>query len=25
VERDLYFEPMRASEVWKQLNDGKHV
>ena len=25
IERDLYFEPMKASEVWKQLNDGKHV
>ena len=25
IERDLYFEPMKAIEVWKQLNDGKHV
>ena len=25
IERDLYFEPMKANEVWKQLNDGKHV
>jgi hypothetical protein len=25
IERDLMFEPMKASEVWKQLNDGKHV
>ena len=25
IERDLYFEPMKASEVWEQLNDGKHV
>ena len=25
VERDKYFEPMKASDVWEQLNDGKHV
>ena len=25
IERDLMFEPMKASEVWEQLNDGKHV
>ena len=25
IERDTLFEPMKASEVWKQLNDGKHV
>ena len=25
IERDLYFKPMKASEVWEQLNDGKHV
>ena len=25
IERDLHFEPMKASEVWEQLNDGKHV
>ena len=25
IERDLYFEPIKASEVWEQLNDGKHV
>ena len=25
IERDLYFEPMKASDVWEQLNDGKHV
>ena len=25
IERDLYFEPMKASEVWEQLNNGEHV
>ena len=25
IERDLYFEPMKASEVWEQLNKGEHV
>ena len=25
IERDLYFEPMKAKDVWEQLNDGKHV
>ena len=25
VERDKYSEPMKASDVWEQLNDGKHV
>ena len=25
IERDTLFEPMKASEVWEQLNDGKHV
>ena len=25
IERDRYFEPMKASKVWEQLNDGKHV
>ena len=25
VERDLYFEPMKASEVWEQLNKGEFV
>ena len=25
VERDKYFEPMKASDVWEQLNDGNHV
>ena len=25
VERDLYFKPMKASEVWEQLNNGEHV
>ena len=25
IERDLYFEPMKASEVWEQLNKGEFV
>ena len=25
VERDKYFEPMKASDVWEQLNKGEHV
>ena len=25
VERDLYFEPMRAKDVWDALNRGEHV
>ena len=25
IERDLYFEPMKAKDVWEQLNNGKHV
>ena len=25
IERDLMFEPMKASEVWEQLNKGEHV
>ena len=25
LERDLYFEPMKAKDVWEQLNNGKHV
>ena len=25
IERDTLFEPMKASDVWAQLNDGKHV
>ena len=25
IERDTLFEPMKASKVWEQLNDGKHV
>ena len=25
IERDLSFEPMKASEVWKQLNNGEWV
>ena len=25
IERDLYFEPMKASEVWEQLNKGEWV
>ena len=25
IERDLSFEPMKASEVWEQLNKGEHV
>ena len=25
LQRDLYFEPMKAKDVWEQLNDGKHV
>ena len=25
IERDTLFEPMKASEVWEQLNKGKHV
>ena len=25
VERDLCFEPMKASDVWEQLNKGEHV
>ena len=25
IERDLYFEPMRAKDVWDRLNRGEHV
>ena len=25
IERDTLFEPMKAKDVWEQLNDGKHV
>ena len=25
IERDLMFEPMKASDVWEQLNKGEHV
>ena len=25
IERDLYFEPMRAKDVWDALNRGEHV
>ena len=25
IERDLYFTPRPASEVWERLNNGKHV
>ena len=25
IERDTLFEPMKASEVWEQLNNGEHV
>ena len=25
VERDLYFEPMKAKDVWEQLNKGEWV
>ena len=25
LQRDLYFEPMKASDVWEQLNKGEHV
>ena len=25
IQRDLYFEPMKAKDVWKQLNDGEWV
>ena len=25
LQRDLYFEPMKASEVWEQLNKGEWV
>ena len=25
LQRDLYFEPMKASEEWEQLNNGEHV
>ena len=25
VERDLYFEPMKAKDVWDKLNRGEHV
>jgi len=25
IERDLMFEPRKASDVWEQLNKGKHV
>tara|TARA_Y100000310_G_scaffold299649_1_gene334671 strand:+ start:35 stop:352 length:318 start_codon:yes stop_codon:yes gene_type:complete len=25
IERDLYFEPMKASKVWEQLENGEHV
>ena len=25
IQRDLYFEPIKASEVWEQLNKGEHV
>ena len=25
IERDLYFEPMKAKDVWEQLNKGEHV
>lgn len=25
IERDLYFTPVPASQVWEQLNRGKHV
>ena len=25
IERDLYFEPMKAKDVWDKLNRGEHV
>ena len=25
IERDRYFEPMKAKDVWEQLNSGEHV
>jgi len=25
IERDRYFEPVKASELWEQLNKGEHV
>jgi len=25
IERDLYFQPMTAHEVWEKLNNGEHV
>ena len=25
IERDLYFEPMKAKDVWDALNRGEHV
>ena len=25
IERDLYFEPMKASDVWDKLNRGEHI
>lgn len=25
IERDMYFEPMKAKDVWDKLNRGEHV
>ena len=25
IERDLYFRPMPAREVWERLNEGQHI
>ena len=25
IERDLYFTPMSAREIWEQLNNGEHI
>ena len=25
IERDLYFEPMKAKDVWDRLNRGEHI